>query len=67
MKSNSQNKKKNMVFPVIIMIIIAVFTSFTIVSCGGDTKTADSGTSNMATAAANQTKENKNEKKEEES
>ena len=65
MKSNSQNKKKNMVFPVIIMIIIAVFTSFTIVSCGGDTKTADSGTSNTATAAANQTKENKNEKKEE--
>lgn len=64
MKGNSRVKVNNRLIPVIILIVIAVFTSFTIISCSNGDKTADK---DAAAAVSEQTIDKKTEEKSDES
>lgn len=66
MKNNMQSRKRNSLLPVIIVAIIAVFTSFTIISCSSGDKTADNDAA-VTTTASEQSIEKKTEEKKDES
>ncbi|MDO4486759.1 MAG: DUF4430 domain-containing protein [Bacillota bacterium] len=59
-------RKNNRLLPVIIVAIIAVFTSFTIISCSSGDKTADKDAA-ATTTASEQTIDKKTEEKKDES